>query len=69
MSYMATTTVLQVRLDAELDRMVDELNAYYGKQASELDWRPTGSFGRSDTVRVILRAAHRDMKDKLAGRP
>lgn len=49
--------------------MLDDLVAFYGKQATEIGWRPTGAFGRSDTIRVILRAAHRDMKDKLAGRP
>lgn len=69
MPYMATTTTLQVRLDEEVDKMLDELVVYYGKQAAELGWRPMGAFGRSDTVRVILRAAHRDMQDKLAGRP
>lgn len=58
---MATT--LAVRLDDETERVLDELVAFYGKQAADLGL----TADRSSTVRVILRAAHRDMRDKLAG--
>jgi hypothetical protein len=61
---MANTQTLNVRMDDEMMRMVDDLVAFYGKQAADLGL----TFGRSDAVRVILRAAHRDMTDKLEGR-
>jgi Arc/MetJ-type ribon-helix-helix transcriptional regulator len=60
---MATTSTLTVRLDDEVAAMLDDLVAFYGKQAADLGL----SFGRSDAIRVILRAAHRDMQDKLGG--
>jgi len=60
---MANTTTLTVRLDDEVDRMLDDLVAFYGKQAADLGL----TFGRSDAIRVILRAAHRDMRDTLNG--
>jgi hypothetical protein len=63
MCVMAYTETINLRVDAELVGMVDELTAFYGKQAADLGL----SLGRSDAIRVIIRAAHRDMKDKLDG--
>ena len=60
---MAIATNLNVRLDPELHNMLAELTAFYGKPASDLGL----DFNRSDCVRVILRAAYRDMQDKMAG--
>lgn len=61
-----TSTTLHVRLDAKANAMLDELTAHYAKRAAELGL----SYSRSDTVRVILRAAHADMRAELArGRP
>jgi hypothetical protein len=61
---MASTTMLHVRLDVKAMRQLDELTAHYAKQAEPLGVTLT----RSDAVRVILRAAHADMQDKLAGK-
>lgn len=52
-------------MDDETEQMLDALVAFYGKQAADLGL----TADRSSTVRVLIRAAHRDMQDKLAGRP
>ena len=59
-----TDTKLTVRLDAKAVRQLDELTAHYAKQAAPLGV----TFTRSDAVRVVLRAAHADMQDQLAGK-
>lgn len=64
MGDMAQNHTLNIRVDDDLLRVVDDLVAFYGKQAADLGL----TFGRSDAVRVILRAAHRDMQDQLEGR-
>jgi hypothetical protein len=61
---MSNASDLHVRLDAETERMLDELEAFYGKQAADIGLTTT----RSEIVRVILRAAHRDMRDQLKGK-
>lgn len=60
---VAHTHTLNIRVDDEVLSMLDDLTTFYGKQAADLGL----DFNRSDAVRVILRAAHRDMQDKLAG--
>jgi hypothetical protein len=57
-----TATTIHVRLDAKASAMLEELTAHYAKQAAALGL----PYSRSDTVRVILRAAHSDMRDELA---
>jgi Arc/MetJ-type ribon-helix-helix transcriptional regulator len=61
---MSAATTITVRLDAKAVRQLDELTAHYAKQAEALGV----AFSRSDAVRVILRAAHADMQDQLAGK-
>jgi hypothetical protein len=59
-----TATTIHVRLDAKAAAMLDELTAHYARQAAALGL----PYSRSDTVRVILRAAHDAMRAELAGR-
>lgn len=57
-----TATTIHVRLDARAAAMLDELTAHYAKRAAELGL----PYSRSDTVRVLLRAAHGELRDELA---
>jgi Arc/MetJ-type ribon-helix-helix transcriptional regulator len=59
-----TATTIHVRLDAKASAMLDELTAHYAQRAAQLGL----SYSRSDAVRVILRAAHADLRDELARR-
>jgi hypothetical protein len=67
MSTHTQNRTLTVRLDTDTWAMLDALVAFYGRQAVDLGL----TADRSSTVRVLIRAAHRDMRDKLErrGRP
>jgi hypothetical protein len=53
-----TATMLHVRLDAKTTAMLEELTDHYAKRAAALGL----PYSRSDTVRVVLRAAHDELR-------
>jgi hypothetical protein len=55
-----TTTTLHVRLDSKAQAMLDELTEHHARAAAALGVPYT----RSDTVRVVLRAAYEQLRDE-----